>query len=108
VKRYNPNRMTKYIPSDILKRFLNSYEKGDIWQVHQLNEKWLIVFLYFDKQMESNKNLPLYQAMKDEYLKLAKQYLDVPFDSPNNISIKFDSKENFESKYGGNWYHYYH
>lgn len=98
----------KYIPSDILKSFLTSFEKGDIWQVHQLNEKWLIVFLFRDEQIEINKSLPIYQAMKDEYFKLVKQYLNVKFSSPDEISIQFDSKENFENKYQGNWYFYYH
>ena len=100
--------MEKYIPDDVLNNFLNSYKKGDIWQVHQLNDKWLIVFLYFDKQIESNKNLPIYQRMRDEYFSLVKQYLDPKTSSSKDISIKFDSKENFEKKYEGDWYNYYH
>ena len=98
----------KHIPSDILETFLNSYKKGDIWQVHQLNDKWLIVFLFRDEQIALNKNLPIYQTMKDEYFKLVKQYLNVGISSSEDISIQFDSKENFESKYDGNWYYYYH
>ena len=98
----------KYIPDEILKSFFTSFEKGDIWQVHQLNEKWLIVFLFRDDQIEINKNLPIYQAMKDEYFKLVKQYLNVKFSSSEEISIQFDSKEHFENKYQGNWYFYYH
>lgn len=29
-------------------------------------------------------------------------------DIGTNISIQFDSKENFENKYQGNWYNYYY
>ena len=97
----------KYIPSAILKTFLSSFEKGDIWQVHQRNERWLLVFLFPDDQMELDKRLPIYQERKDEYFKLVKHYLNVGFSSSADISIQFDSKENFESKYQGNWYFYY-
>jgi hypothetical protein len=98
----------KYIPGDILKSFLTSFEKGDIWQIHQLNEKRLIVFLFREDQIEANKSLPIYQAMKDEYFKLVIQYLNVKFLRSEEISIQFDSKENFDQKYQGNWYFYYH
>jgi hypothetical protein len=77
----NEMQVKKYIPNDILKTFLKSFEKGDIWQVHQLNERRLIVFLYFDKQIEPNKNLLIYQKVKEEYFKLVKQYSDVQISS---------------------------
>ena len=98
----------KFIPGDILKSFLTSFEKGDIWQVHQLNEKRLIVFLFRDEQIELNRGLTIYQSMKNEYFKLVKQYLNTKLKSPDEISILFDSKENFDKKCEGNWYHYYH
>ena len=100
--------MAKYIPKVVLEKSFKSFKRGDIWQVHQLTDKRLIVFLYFDRQIDSNKALPVYETMKDEYFRLVKQYLDTKVLSPNDISILFDSKENFENKYEGNWYHYYH
>jgi hypothetical protein len=99
--------MAKYIPDKILKPFLRSYEKGEVWQVHQ-GENWLLVFLYYDNQIDANKDLPIYQQMKEEYFKLASKYLDVGLSGPEDISIHFDSKENFESNCRGNWNYYYH
>ncbi|MFN8283323.1 MAG: hypothetical protein U0U67_08925 [Chitinophagales bacterium] len=100
--------MAKYIPNDLLEKFLKSYENDDIWQVHQLNSIWLIVFLYYDKQIDENKNLPIYQQMKNEYFELVKKYLDDAPENANQINIQFDSKEKFDSKYNGDWYDYYH
>jgi hypothetical protein len=97
----------KYIPNDILETFLTSFEIGDIWQVHQLNEIRLIVFLFRNDQIESNKGLPIYQEIKDEYFKLVKHYLNINYFNSADISIQFDSKENFENKYQSNWHFYY-
>lgn len=99
--------MAKYIPNEILLPFMKSYEKGDVWKIHQ-GDKWLTVFLYFDSQIEDNKHLTIFQQMRDEYFKLADKYLDMHLSSETDITIYFDSKENFEKKYQGNWYDYYH
>jgi hypothetical protein len=99
--------MAKYIPDEILKPFLRSYEKGDVWQVH-CGDKWLTVFLYSDNQIMDNKDLLIYQRMKREYFKLVDEYLDLHLPSSEDISVNFDSKENFEKKYQGDWYSYYH
>lgn len=100
--------MIKYIPDDKLQQFLKSFEISDIWQVHQLNSRCLIVFLYFDYQIEANKNLPIYEKMKSEYFRLVKKYMGDAPNSPEEVGIKFDSKEYFETKCDGNWYSYYH
>jgi|GEM_PF-5378152 len=99
--------MRKYIPDEILKAFTTSYEKEDIWQIHS-GDSWLTVFLFYESQIEQNQDLPKYHEMKEGYLKLVKKYLDPPASEIDEIQLSFDSKENFEKKYGGNWYDYYH
>jgi hypothetical protein len=99
--------MAKYIPDEVLKPFLHSYEKDDIWQVHS-GDRWLTVFLYTDSQIKASKDLPIYQQMKEEYYKLVDKYLDFRLSDASDINLYFDSKENFEKKYQGNWYNYYH
>ena len=99
--------MAKYIPNEILKPFMKSYEKGDVWQVHT-GERWIKIFVYLDSQIEENKSLPIYQQMKEEYFKLIDKHLDLHLSGSGDISLLFDSKENFENKYKGNWYMYYH
>ena len=98
--------MGKYIPDDILKPFLHSYEKDDVWQVH-CGDRWLIVWLFTNDQIDFNKDLPIYQKMKEEYFKLVDKYLDLRISSPNDISVDFESKENFETKYRSSWQFYY-
>jgi hypothetical protein len=99
--------MAKYIPDQILKPFMKSYERGNVWQIH-VGDRWITFFLYFDSQIEENKNLPIYQQIREEYFKLVDKYLDIRLSGLSDISLTFDSKENFERKYHGDWYGYYH
>jgi hypothetical protein len=99
--------MGKYIPNEILTSFTKFYEKEDVWQIHS-GDSWLTVFLYKESQIEQNQDLPKYIEMKEGYLKLVKKYLDPPVSEIDEIQLSFDSKENFENKYQGNWYDYYH
>ena len=96
----------KYIPDDILKPFLRSYENADVWQVHS-GDRWLTVWLYSNRQIEDHKNLPIYKKMKEEYYKLVDKYLDLDLSNANDINLYFESKENFETKYRSSWQFYY-
>lgn len=98
--------MPKYIPDEILKPFLHSYEQGDVWQVH-CGDRWLTVFVHLDNQIAHNKDLPAYQKLRQEYYQLVEKYLDLSISSDKEISLKFDSKENFDKKYNGSWQLYY-
>ncbi|OCX50750.1 hypothetical protein BEL04_18620 [Mucilaginibacter sp. PPCGB 2223] len=96
--------MFDYIPDDILKSFTTFYEKEDIWQIHS-GDYWLTIFLYKEDQIGSNKDLPKYNDIKKGYLELVNKYLNPVI---KEIHLTFDSKENFEKKFGGSWYDYYH
>jgi hypothetical protein len=98
--------MANHIPDDILKPFLHSYEKGDVWQVH-CGDRWLTVWLYSNDQISINKDLPIHQKMREEYFKLVHKYLDLKLSSSNDFNLYFESKENFDTKYRGNWQFYY-
>ena len=96
--------MEKYIPNDVVEVLTNFYEKEDVWQIHS-GDYWLVIFLYKDSQIEHNQNLPKYLELKEKYLELVHLYLNP---TVKEIYLSFNSKENFEKKYGGNWYDYYH
>lgn len=96
--------MAKYIPDEKLKEFQKRYENGDVWQVHT-GDTWLTVFLYKNEQIARNKGLPVYDQMIEDYASLVHTYLDLP--KTSSISLEFDSKENFETKYRGSWQFYY-
>ena len=98
--------MAKYIPDEILKPFLHSYEGGDVWQVHS-GDMWLTVWLYTNDQIEINEDLPIYQKLREEYFKLVDKYLDHKLSSSKDVNLYFESKENFDTKYMSNWQFYY-
>jgi hypothetical protein len=91
--------MPKYIPSDLLNDFQKKFTGGDIWQIHT-GDTWLIVFLYRNDQIEQNKDLPVYGTIKQEYTKLAQEYLDLSennFKKLNwNLTVKKILKQNIE------------
>jgi hypothetical protein len=99
--------MSKFIPREIMEAFNSSYTKEDVWQVHS-GHSWLTVFLFKESQIEENRDLPKYAEMKAGYLELVNKYLDPPDSEIDKINLSFDSEENFDKKYGGNWYDYYH
>jgi hypothetical protein len=98
--------MARYIPDDIMKEFQRKYETGDIWQVHT-GDTWLTFFLYSNDQIEHNKTLPIYEQIRNEYFDLLVKYRYNLVCQADDITIYFDSKENFETKYRGNWQFYY-
>ena len=98
--------MERFIPEEILKSFQNKYETGDVWQVHT-GHTWLAIFLYSNDQIEKNKSLPVYEQMRKEYFDLTVKYLDITPNRPHSITVYFDSKENFETKYRGSGLFYY-
>jgi len=99
--------MGKFIPKEILTPFIASYENEDVWQIHS-GDSWLTVFLHKESQIEANEDLPKYGELKEGYLKLVHQFLDPPASEIDQINLSFNSKENFERKFNGNWYDYYH
>lgn len=98
--------MKKFIPDEVLKRFLHSYENGDVWKVH-CGDRWLTVWFYTNNQIILNENLAVYRGMKEEYYKLVNKYLDLKISSSNDINLNFESKENFDTIYRGSWQLYY-
>lgn len=100
--------MAKYIPKEALDAFFAKYQKDDVWQIHQGGDALLNVFLYKEDEIEVNRPLIKYVAMREDYLKLVKEHLDSPSSEITEVALIFDSKENFEQKYNGNWYEYYH
>ena len=98
--------MPKYIPDEILKPFLQSYKNGDVWQIHS-GDRWLTVWLFLNDQIENNINLPIHQKMRQEYFKLVDKYLDLRLSSFKDITLDFESKENFDTKYRSSWQFYY-
>lgn len=76
-----------------------------LWQIRRMFGS-VTFFFYTDKQMEEAKTQGLLVTYSKEYLNLIKQYDEFGYLNEANFSVIFDSQENFETNYQGNWFYY--
>jgi len=64
-------------------------------------------FFYTDKQVDDAKTAGYVQQLADKYFNVLKQHDTFGYFDRQAFSVSVDSKENFETKYEGNWYYYF-
>lgn len=92
------------IPSEMWSSFLEKYKRGEIWEIHN-SGSGLTIFTYKDKSIEKLKKDKVLAELEQEYLQIIRPYDE--FEYISKIILNFDSKENFEKRYEGNWMYYY-
>jgi hypothetical protein len=65
-----------------------------------------VVFYYSDADIAVNENNGISQAITDIYYSILKKYDEFNYFTRENISLKFDSKENLDKNYQGNLFYY--
>jgi hypothetical protein len=65
-------------------------------------------FLYTDEQVKHYASIGIEPIYTDKYFKLLKEYDEFGYFRREEFHISLDSKENFDKKFGSNWYYYYH
>lgn len=63
-------------------------------------------FYYFDADIVVNENNGISKAITDTYYSILKEYDKPNYFTSENISLKFDSKENLDKNYQGNLFYY--
>ncbi|KHG33553.1 hypothetical protein [Sulfurospirillum sp. MES] len=76
-----------------------------LWQIRRMFGS-VTFFFFTNKQVEEAKSQGLLITYSKEYLNLIKQYDEFGYLNENNFSVIFDSQENFETNYQGNWFYY--
>jgi hypothetical protein len=75
------------------------------WRIYPFG-KTICVFCMENSQIEMNKKQE--SRIKKHYYELAKENDNFDFiKNMDSVFVKFDSKENFENKYGGSWRNYF-
>jgi hypothetical protein len=92
------------ICQDLLMKFKENYINDFIWEIHHSGSR-LVVFFDKHKEIEMYRNTKIIEEIKKEYFNLIKPYDE--FNFIKEISVSFDSKENFKKKYDGSWMNYY-
>ena len=66
----------------------------------------VVFFFYTDAQLQTSEESDIRTLCADGYSKLLGQYDEFGYFREQPISVFFDSKENFDTKYQGNWFYY--
>ncbi|MFK8045189.1 MAG: hypothetical protein AB8B72_06825 [Crocinitomicaceae bacterium] len=78
----------------------------EIWVIQRYGEH-TIFFFYTKKQLTTAKKSFLLSKLESEYYKELKKHDKFDYFSLKNFNAHFDSKENFEVNYDGNWRRYF-
>ncbi len=66
-----------------------------------------IVFVHTDRQAQALRASTAPAAWADTYFEIAKQHDEFGYLQRSSIAINVDSKENFDTHFSSNWYHYF-
>lgn len=103
VARIEANEKVTEADLDSLKRALAN---PDLWHISRLFDS-ATFFFYTAAQAEGYEAKGLRKVYAEEYLRLVKPHDEFGYVARTGILVAFDSKENFDTNYQGNWYYYY-
>jgi hypothetical protein len=66
-----------------------------------------IVFVHTDEQARTLRASAMPATWADAYFEIAKRHDEFGYLTRSEITIRVDSRENFEANYSGNWYYYF-
>jgi hypothetical protein len=65
-----------------------------------------VVFYYSDFDIAINESKGISKLITDDYYAILKKYDELNYFTRDNISLKFDSKENLDKNYAGSFFYY--
>jgi hypothetical protein len=83
----------------------NKLANKDLWTISRLFHT--VAFLFFT-DAQAAKYGRLRETYLQEYLRLVEPYDEFGYVKKRGLTVRFDSKENFDTNYQSNWYYYYH
>lgn len=87
----------------LLKRQINNQ---DLWEVSRCFGH-VTFFFYTDDEMKRYEAAGKKEEYARLYYNLLKQHDEFGYLRERDFKVNFDSKQNFDKKYGGNWFNYY-
>jgi len=103
VARVEANESVTEAELESLKLRLNN---KDLWKISRLFGG-VTFFFFTDAQVKKYEAAGLRERYAQEYAPLVEPHDEFGYISKRNVAVYFDSKENFDANYSGNWYHYY-
>jgi hypothetical protein len=93
------------IPKATIEKLKTELKSKNIWEIYPEFAS-TTYFFYTDQQIEEAKGNGTTEMMKKQYYDLLKKYDEFDYVKPDTFFLTFDSKENFDKTYQGNWFYY--
>ena len=81
-------------------------DKDNIWLIRKYGS-WITIFLYKEKNSSYTNKKDILKQFTELYFPLLKKFDEFNYCKIADLKIDFDTKENFDINYQGNWYYYY-
>lgn len=78
----------------------------DIWEISRCFDG-VTIFFYTDAQVKLYEDKGLRDSYAQEYASVISRHDEFGYIAKRGVSVSFDSKENFDTNFQGNWYYYY-
>lgn len=93
------------VPSHDIEALIYKYKKDKVWEIH-IYDNYAYVFVYIHSDIEEVKS-SIENELKGQWYEMLKSHDEFGYIDLNTINIIFDSKENFDTNYQGQWHYYY-
>jgi hypothetical protein len=93
------------IPKATIENLKHELKSKNIWEIYPEFAS-TTYFFHTDQQIEDAKTNGTTEVMKKQYFDLLKKYDEFDYFKPDTYFLTFDSKENFDKTYQGNWFYY--
>ncbi|HOF33905.1 MAG TPA: hypothetical protein PK624_06290 [Spirochaetota bacterium] len=80
-------------------------DKDNIWLIRKYGS-CITVFLYKEKNYSYTNKKDILKQFTELYFPLLKKFDEFNYCKFSDLKVDFDTKENFEKNYQGNWYYY--
>ena len=95
------------IPKMEFDRLKYKFDSSSVWKV-PFELGYPAVFFFKNSQVESKALAELRKYCIEEYYSLIKKFDEFNYFYKSTFKVSFDSKENLDNRYGGNWFYYWH
>jgi hypothetical protein len=102
VARTEANRR---VTDDAIERLRKTLNCPDLWKVRRSFEN-VTFFFYTDAQVKAKEASGAPDRFAQAYARLTAPYDEFGYLAKRPISVRLDSKENFDLIYQGNWFYY--
>ena len=93
------------IPQSDIEILKDEFKSKDLWEIYREFEM-TVFFFYTNSQIQEHSNIGTIDLLRKKYYELLKMYDTFNYIKPNYNFITFDSKENFDTNFKGNWFYY--